>query len=163
MHSADSSFRRPVLRFALAGILLLSLPACSDVAAEKPVKEPSPRTADLGQPALRNQAGKEIAATPKAVADESDYHPEEIEKVEQSAAGGTSATERTGEDWAEFLGPRGTGISGETGLLEKWPDKGPPVLWKKTIGEGYSAPSVRGNRLVLFHRPGEGPFSGEEE
>src|SRR5262245_28666198 len=163
MQADNSSNGPPVLRFVMAGALLVSLPACSDVAGEKPTKGPSPRTADLGQPALRNQSGKEIAAAPKAVAEESYYHPKEIEKVEQSAAGGASATERTGEDWAEFLGPRGTGISGETGLLEKWTDKGPPILWKKKIGEGYSAPSVRGNRLVLFHRPGEGPFSGEEE
>src|SRR5262245_39388224 len=130
MPAADSSNRRPALRFALAGILLLSLPACSDVAAEKSVKEPSPRTADLGQPSLRGQTGKVIAAPSYAVSRESHFHPEEIEIVEQTVAGGSSATERKGEDWAEFLGPRGTGISGETGLLEKWPDKGPPVLWK---------------------------------
>lgn len=81
------------------------------------------------------------------------FRPAEIPAVEQTPAGGSDETRRTGEDWAEFLGPRGTGISGETGLLSRWPDKGPPVLWKKTIGEGYAAPSVRGNRLVLFHRP----------
>lgn len=63
------------------------------------------------------------------------------------------APDRTGEDWPEFLGPRGTGVSGETGLLKAWPAAGPPMLWKKKIGEGYAAPSVRGNRLVVFHRP----------
>jgi len=57
-----------------------------------------------------------------------------------------------GEDWPRFLGPRENGISGETGLLKKWPEKGPPILWQKKIGTGYSAPSVRGNRLVLHHR-----------
>ncbi|MFN0054672.1 MAG: PQQ-binding-like beta-propeller repeat protein, partial [Planctomycetales bacterium] len=73
-------------------------------------------------------------------------------------------TQRMGEDWAEFLGPRGTGISGETGMLDKWPKEGPPVLWKKVIGEGYAAPSVRGNRLVLFHRPlTKRGLSGPEE
>src|SRR5437879_4036365 len=81
---------------------------------------------------------------------DSHFHPEEIEKVEQSIAGASNATKRTGEDWAGFLGPRGTGISGETGLLKKWPETGPSIVWKRRIGEGYSAPSVRGNRLVLF-------------
>lgn len=57
-----------------------------------------------------------------------------------------------GEDWPQFLGLRENGISGETGLLKSWPDKGPPILWQKRIGTGYSAPSVRGNRLVLHHR-----------
>jgi outer membrane protein assembly factor BamB len=59
-----------------------------------------------------------------------------------------------GEDWPQFLGPRANNISGETGLLDKWPETGPPVLWSKVIGTGYSAPSVRGERLVLHHRIG---------
>ncbi|MBI3849589.1 MAG: PQQ-binding-like beta-propeller repeat protein [Verrucomicrobia bacterium] len=58
----------------------------------------------------------------------------------------------TGEDWPRFLGPRANGISAETGLLDKWPESGPPLLWEKSIGTGYSAPSVRGELLVLHHR-----------
>jgi hypothetical protein len=81
------------------------------------------------------------------------FHSDEIPTVPQTEAGETARTRRMGEDWPEFLGPRGAGISGETGLLETWPAEGPPVLWKKQIGEGYAAPSIRGNRLVLFHRP----------
>lgn len=82
------------------------------------------------------------------------FNPAEIERVPVSAAGSTPDTRRTGEDWAEFLGPRRTGISGETGLLETWPKSGPPMLWQHRVGTGYSAPSVRGNRLVLHHRRG---------
>ncbi len=63
-------------------------------------------------------------------------------------------TEQEGEDWPRFLGPRGTGVSGETGLLEKWPESGPPVIWGKRVGTGYSAPSIRGDRLVLHQRRG---------
>lgn len=59
------------------------------------------------------------------------------------------------EDWPQFLGPRQNGISGETGLLEKWPTNGPPLVWEKTIGTGYTAPSVRGKLLVLHHRLGD--------
>jgi outer membrane protein assembly factor BamB len=61
----------------------------------------------------------------------------------------------SGEDWPGFLGPRGNGMSAETGLLDRWPEGGPPVLWKKEVGEGYSAPSVRGDRLIFFHRVGD--------
>ena len=57
-----------------------------------------------------------------------------------------------GEDWPQFLGPRANGISGETGLLDKWATNGPPLQWEKVIGTGYSAPSVRGDQLVLHHR-----------
>lgn len=59
---------------------------------------------------------------------------------------------RPGEDWPQFLGPRGTGVSGETGLLDAWPEAGPPLLWERKLGEGYAPPSVMGERLVLMHR-----------
>jgi outer membrane protein assembly factor BamB len=57
-----------------------------------------------------------------------------------------------GEDWPRFLGPHANNISTETGLLDKWPTNGPPWRWEKTVGAGYSAPSVRGELLVLHHR-----------
>jgi len=59
-----------------------------------------------------------------------------------------------GNDWPQFLGPHANGTSDETGLLDRWPGDGPPVLWENKIGTGYSAPSVRGNRVVLHHRLG---------
>ncbi|MBT4867995.1 MAG: PQQ-binding-like beta-propeller repeat protein [Planctomycetaceae bacterium] len=65
------------------------------------------------------------------------------------------AAPRDGEDWPRFLGLKETGVSGETGLLEKWPKTGPPKLWEKEVGTGYSAPSIRGDRLVLHHRVGD--------
>lgn len=60
-----------------------------------------------------------------------------------------------GHDWPGFLGPQGSGVSTETGLLAEWPAGGPPVLWKKRVGEGYAAPAVLGDRLVFFHREGD--------
>jgi outer membrane protein assembly factor BamB len=45
-------------------------------------------------------------------------------------------------------------VSDETGLLDRWPTNGPPQLWEKSIGKGYSAPSVRDGLLVLHHRIG---------
>ena len=59
------------------------------------------------------------------------------------------------EDWPQFLGPHADGTSTETSLLDRWPTNGPPVLWDKKVGTGYSAPSVRSNLLVLHHRVGE--------
>ena len=56
------------------------------------------------------------------------------------------------EDWPQFLGPRQNGVSAETGLTERWTTNGPPLVWEKTVGTGYSAPSVRGNLLVFHHR-----------
>jgi outer membrane protein assembly factor BamB len=64
------------------------------------------------------------------------------------------ASDLTSEDWPQFLGPHQNGVSDATGLLDRWPTNGVPVVWDKSIGAGYSAPSVRGNRLVLHHRVG---------
>ena len=59
------------------------------------------------------------------------------------------------DDWPRFLGPHGNGVSDETNLLERWPGGGPPVVWDNAVGAGYSAPSVRGNQLVLHQRLGD--------
>lgn len=60
-----------------------------------------------------------------------------------------------GEEWPKFLGPRGDGTSTEVGLIEGWGKNGPPLLWEKNVGTGYSAPSVKGDLLVLHHRLGD--------
>jgi outer membrane protein assembly factor BamB len=58
-------------------------------------------------------------------------------------------------DWPQFLGPTRNCTSSETGLLLSWPKEGPPKLWEKKIGEGFSGPVVAGERLILFHRLGD--------
>jgi outer membrane protein assembly factor BamB len=55
-------------------------------------------------------------------------------------------------DWPQFLGPTRNGISTETGLLAAWSKEGPPKLWDRTVGAGFSSPVVAGERLILFHR-----------
>jgi outer membrane protein assembly factor BamB len=152
-----------MLALALALAFAVCVQGCSDDDALKPGKGTRGPAAQPTQSVSDKPSGAAPMVAKASVTGESDFYPEEIEKIDQTLAGGSKATERTGEDWGEFLGPRGNGISGETGLLEKWPQSGPNVVWKRKIGEGYSAPSVRGNRLVLFHRPGEGRFSGVEE
>jgi outer membrane protein assembly factor BamB len=58
-------------------------------------------------------------------------------------------------DWPQFLGPNRDGVSPETGLLQAWPQKGPPLLWQKDVGESYSGPVVADGKLILFHRVGD--------
>jgi outer membrane protein assembly factor BamB len=54
-------------------------------------------------------------------------------------------------DWPQWRGPERTGSSTETGLLKEWPKDGPKLLWElKDIGNGYSTPSVVGNRLYVI-------------
>jgi len=47
--------------------------------------------------------------------------------------GGTSSG-----DWPHLRGHRYDGVSEETGLVDSWPKEGPPVLWTREIGQGYS-------------------------
>src|SRR5687767_8940715 len=41
-------------------------------------------------------------------------------------------------DWPHLRGPRYDGTSSETGLAESWPAEGPPRLWSRDLGQGYS-------------------------
>ncbi|MEA1950802.1 MAG: PQQ-binding-like beta-propeller repeat protein, partial [Planctomycetota bacterium] len=45
--------------------------------------------------------------------------------------------------WPRFHGPKGDNISTETGLLKKWPQDGPELLWTaKGIGKGFSGVTI---------------------
>lgn len=59
-----------------------------------------------------------------------------------------------GEDWPQFLGPLGTSVSKETGVLKTWPKEGLKVVWRKKVGTGYGMPSIQGGRLYQFDRRG---------
>lgn len=59
-------------------------------------------------------------------------------------------------DWPQWRGPNRDGLSAETGLLDKWPSEGPPLIWKTTgLGEGYTAPSIVSNRIYGYGYQGE--------
>jgi outer membrane protein assembly factor BamB len=60
------------------------------------------------------------------------------------------------QDWPQFRGENRDGVSPEKGLLANWPEAGPKEVWRRTIGEGYSAISVVGDRLYTM-------YSGEHE
>ena len=65
---------------------------------------------------------------------------------------GTGFAADTSFDWPRFLGPTADNHSAETGLLDRWSSNGPPIVWHKPVGAGYSAPSIRDGLLVLHHR-----------
>lgn len=52
------------------------------------------------------------------------------------------------DDWPGWRGPNRDGISKETGLLQSWPDNGPPVAWTaQDLGAGYSSVAVAGGKV----------------
>ncbi|MFO1019728.1 MAG: PQQ-binding-like beta-propeller repeat protein [Planctomycetales bacterium] len=121
----------------------------------------SRRLPPAAPPPQKNPAEQKSASNPSKASAPADA--EQVRKLLTTGVaahappsrGASDATKREGEDWGEFLGPRGDGTSAETGLLPKWPAKGPPIVWQKTIGTGYGAPSIIGNRLVVHHRKGD--------
>jgi outer membrane protein assembly factor BamB len=56
-------------------------------------------------------------------------------------------------DWTLWGGPdRDFQVKSSEPLAESWPAAGPPVLWKRQLGEGYSAIAVRGDTLYTMYR-----------
>ncbi|TWT48334.1 outer membrane biogenesis protein BamB [Botrimarina hoheduenensis] len=54
-------------------------------------------------------------------------------------------------DWPQWLGPQRDGLTAETGLLQAWPEGGPPRVWLfRNTGLGYAGPAVVGQRLYLM-------------
>jgi outer membrane protein assembly factor BamB len=59
-------------------------------------------------------------------------------------------------DWPQWRGPKRNGISSETGLLKEWPKDGPKLLWQiKDLDDGYSTPSVVGDRFYVLSNKGK--------
>lgn len=56
------------------------------------------------------------------------------------------------DDWPQWLGPRRDSIWRETGILNRFPDGGPKVLWRVAIHAGYSGPAVADGRVYVMER-----------
>ena len=61
-------------------------------------------------------------------------------------------TRKPGTDWPQFLGPNRDSKSSETGILTKWPAKGPRMVWSRKLGTGYGIGSVAGGRFYQFDK-----------
>ena len=65
---------------------------------------------------------------------------------------GCGHSAESGNDWPCFLGPLGTSVSTEKGIISPWPKDGLKIVWHKKIGTGYSAPTISKGKLFLFDR-----------
>jgi outer membrane protein assembly factor BamB len=55
------------------------------------------------------------------------------------------------EDWSQWRGPDRTNRSNERGLLQEWPEEGPPLRWiYENAGMGYSGPAIVAGRLFTL-------------
>ena len=58
--------------------------------------------------------------------------------------------------WLQWGGPNRNFQTEAAGLADHWPAAGPRVLWKRTLGEGYSSILVENGVLyTMYGRPGE--------
>ncbi|QEL19043.1 outer membrane protein assembly factor BamB family protein [Limnoglobus roseus] len=61
-------------------------------------------------------------------------------------------------DWPHVRGPAYDAISAEKGLADQWPADGPPVLWTRELGPGYSAIVVADGRAFTLFQTTAGMF-----
>lgn len=57
-------------------------------------------------------------------------------------------------DWPDFRGPNRDGVYAGGDIPAELPAGGPPVVWEKSVGQGFSNPVVANGRVILFHRVG---------
>ena len=86
---------------------------------------------------------------------------EQLRKQREAGnAGGPPAPDGDGDEpthegadqgWPQWRGPLRNGLSLETGLMDKWSDQGPPILWQaQGLGSGYSSVAVTGGRVFTM-------------
>lgn len=64
---------------------------------------------------------------------------------------GATAPSADAEDWPQWRGPNRDGLTQETGLLQEWPEEGPPQVWlSREAGLGYAGPAIVGDRLYTL-------------
>jgi outer membrane protein assembly factor BamB len=61
-----------------------------------------------------------------------------------------------GVPWTQWGGPHRNFQTEASGLRDTWPASGPRVVWKRSLGEGYSSPSVENGVLyTIYGKPRE--------
>ena len=69
------------------------------------------------------------------------------------------APSASAEDWPQWRGPERTAQSAETGLLDQWPDDGPPLAWRaEGVGAGYASLSVANGKIFTLGDLGDGSY-----
>ncbi len=71
---------------------------------------------------------------------------------------GTGVFAQETNSWKFFRGDKFDGHSSETGIVDNWSDKGPPVLWIKELGAGYSSFVGEAERVYTQYQSLSGQF-----
>lgn len=70
------------------------------------------------------------------------------------------AAEARAADWPQWRGQDRDGKSPETGLLQSWPEEGPPLAWRaEGLGGGFSSVAVAGDRIYTLGDLGDAQYA----
>jgi outer membrane protein assembly factor BamB len=53
------------------------------------------------------------------------------------------------DDWPQWMGPGRDNVWREEGVIEKFPEGGPPILWRTDVAGGYAGPAVAGGKVFV--------------
>ncbi len=53
------------------------------------------------------------------------------------------------DDWPQWMGPTRDNVWHESGIIKKFPEGGPKVLWRTPVAGGYAGPAVAGGRVFV--------------
>jgi len=70
------------------------------------------------------------------------------------------AIEARAADWPQWRGQNRDGKSPETGLLQSWPEQGPPLAWRaEGLGGGFSSVAVAGDHIYTLGDLGDAQYA----
>ncbi len=161
--SGSSPLQRPIVLAAIAGLVIVAIGigAYALNANRQPAESVSSPTTDES-PQLSHAPAPPVSST-AVVRGESDAA--ETDTVVAAAVphlGGNDSEQpatrptppratTTTVDWPQWRGPNRDGISTETGLLETWPDDGPPLAWRvRGLGSGMSSVAISRGRIYTL-------------
>jgi outer membrane protein assembly factor BamB len=54
------------------------------------------------------------------------------------------------DEWPQWMGPRRDNVWRETGVITRFPEGGPKVVWRTAVAGGYAGPAVVGDSLYMM-------------
>jgi len=68
----------------------------------------------------------------------------------------TSFDSAQAEDWPQWMGPGRDNVWRETGMVDSFPEGGPPILWRAKVAGGYAGPAVADGKVYVADYVTEG-------
>ena len=130
----------------------------ADTRTEKPKLRKQPPAVD--EPALDPssfEAPAEVTATESDADSNVRSHTRTLSRPADKVDVPDPRSRASGDDWPRLLGPTGDSKSREKGILTRWQDGSPRIVWQRETGDGYGMPAISRGRLFHFEQVGNQP------